>query len=142
MCQRFQLVSGTNQLVSFLLQFCFQILPIVAVLGIIVLVVEHTNNIQNGNHHSDSVSSQTARTSRSLKKRMDTFCILLSLIAFLIFYCLLRYKYLHLILFCQLFDLVDMLLEVGKSSGVFHGSRLVLMLTVSFSHKKNVYYFL
>lgn len=36
-----------------------------------------------------------------------------------------------------------MLLEVGESSGgVFHGGRLALMLTVSFSHKKNVYYFL
>ena len=35
-----------------------------------------------------------------------------------------------------------MLLEVGESSGVFHWCRLALMLTVSFSHKRNVYYFL
>ena len=43
-----QLVSDTNHFVSFLLQLCLQILPIVAVLGIVVLVVEHTNDIQNG----------------------------------------------------------------------------------------------
>ena len=43
-----ELVSDTNQFVFFLLQLRLQILPIVAVLGIIVLVVEHTNDIQNG----------------------------------------------------------------------------------------------
>ena len=43
----FSPVSDTNQFVSFLLQLRLQILPIVAVLGIIVLVVEHAHDILN-----------------------------------------------------------------------------------------------
>ena len=44
----FQLVSSTNQLIIFLLQFSLQILPVITVLGIIVLLIQYADNIQHG----------------------------------------------------------------------------------------------
>ena len=42
---QFQLVSGTNQLRIFLFQFVFEVLPVVAVLGVIRLLIQHSDNI-------------------------------------------------------------------------------------------------
>ena len=42
-----ELVSGTNHFIAFFLQFTFQILPIVACLGIIVLFIDCANDIEH-----------------------------------------------------------------------------------------------
>ena len=58
----FEVVSDTNQLNAILNKLSFQVLPIVSRFLIILLIV-------------DCSSSQTARTSRSLKKRIDFLLI-------------------------------------------------------------------
>ena len=45
--KKFQLVSATNQLAALFSQFAFEVFPIVSVFGIIILIIEHTNDIRN-----------------------------------------------------------------------------------------------
>ena len=41
-------MSDTNQFVPFFLELCFQILPVITCLGIVVLLVDGTDDIKHG----------------------------------------------------------------------------------------------
>lgn len=44
--KQFQLVSGTNHFIAFVTKLGFQVLPVIAVLGIIILCVEYADNVK------------------------------------------------------------------------------------------------
>ena len=46
--EQFQLVSGTNHFVAFFPEFGFEIFPVVSVLGVVVLIIQHAHDIQHG----------------------------------------------------------------------------------------------
>ena len=79
----FEVVSDAHELNAICSKFLFQPSPIVTSFHIVILVIDGTHNIRAENHHLLCSSSQTARTSRSLKNLIDFLLITTSLFSLL-----------------------------------------------------------